>query len=104
MLVVLPAGAGAPRDFMAPSTCGGLFCQASPEPASARLGPDLELRQGLTFHFYVPCLVACDDHFHRWAERATKCVRALLDARPASSACSTISAVNDRNSNQTRKQ
>jgi len=37
MPVVLSAGAGAPRDFMAPSTCGGLSCQASPEPASARL-------------------------------------------------------------------
>ena len=35
--VVLPTGVGDPRDFMAPSTCGGLSCQASPEPASARL-------------------------------------------------------------------
>lgn len=33
---VLSTGVGAPRDFMAPPTCGGLSHQASPEPALAR--------------------------------------------------------------------
>jgi hypothetical protein len=32
VLVVLPAGVGAPRDFMAPSTCGGLCCRRAPKP------------------------------------------------------------------------
>ncbi|MEU8372153.1 hypothetical protein AB0C22_03420 [Micromonospora sp. NPDC048894] len=35
--VVLSIGVGAPRDFMAPSTCNGLSHQASPEPALAHL-------------------------------------------------------------------
>ena len=36
LLVVPSAGVGAPRDFMAPCTCDGLSCQASPETS---IGP-----------------------------------------------------------------
>jgi hypothetical protein len=56
--VVLPAGVGAPRNFVAPHTCGELSCQAGRCISIARLlCPDLELHQGLTFHFDVllPC-------------------------------------------------
>jgi hypothetical protein len=81
-------------------------CPARPgaEPAAARLlCPDLELRQGLTFHLPSrdPCGDAC---FHRSAERARKWVRALLDARSDSSASSTVSAVNERNTSQRRQE
>jgi hypothetical protein len=84
VLVVLPAGAGAPRDFMAPLTCGELSCQASPEPASARLSA-LTWNDVRVFTFPFTCLAVLrgDQHRHRDAERATKWFRALLDARSA---------------------
>jgi hypothetical protein len=49
---VLPADVGAPRNFMAPHTYDELSCQTGTlnmhRPRLLR--PDLELRQGLTFH------------------------------------------------------
>jgi hypothetical protein len=56
MSVVPSTGVEAPRNFMAPNTCGELSCQAGTrnKHRPALLCPDLELRQGLVF----PCSLA----------------------------------------------
>jgi hypothetical protein len=99
VLAVLPAGAGAPRDFMAPSTCGGLSCQAGPEPASAHLRAWPESRQGSHF----PAVIELPPR-----RRTSHDVRrALLDVRLPRlrrSMSSTISPVNERNNSPDRRE
>src|SRR3954467_8089254 len=67
--VVLPAGVGAPRNFVAPHTCGELSCQAGRCISIARLlRPDLTWNyiRGLPSTSTCSCRAACGDaSFHR---------------------------------------